>query len=146
MTTSQIFFFFITLLVLATSLTTTFSLISDHHDDHDHQDHKNQLATVHITNGLPKINSSPMNIRCSTEQTDFGVKTLGCGEDYRWIVEERGVYFCEALWGRFMASWHAFQPKRDVGQRLVFWLVQPSGFFLSWDNSSWVRKSTWETE
>lgn len=78
--------------------------------------------------------------------------TLKEGEEYKWVAEEKDLYFCEAIWGtRFVASWHAFQPKRDLsrgggGRGSVFWLVQKDGFFLSYDNSTWVKKSTWETE
>lgn len=140
MTTSQIFF--ITLLVLTTFFITT---LASH--DHDQDHHNPPLATVHITNVLPQNNSNnPMKIRCNCNKKYFGYKTLACGEDYTWIAEERDLYFCEALWGRFMASWHAFQPKRDINQQSVFWLVKQNGFFLSWDNSTWVKKSIWETE
>ncbi|KAF4355362.1 hypothetical protein F8388_026632 [Cannabis sativa] len=51
----------------------------------------------------------------------------------------------QAIWGRFMGSWHGFQPKRDLNNS-VFWLIKPNGFFLSWDNSTWVKKALWETE
>ncbi|KAG6678866.1 hypothetical protein I3842_14G103100 [Carya illinoinensis] len=44
------------------------------------------------------------------------------------------------------SSWHGFQPRRDMGRGVVYWLVKDTGFFLSWDNSSWVRKQLWETE
>ncbi|EXB66396.1 hypothetical protein L484_008286 [Morus notabilis] len=87
-----------------------------------------------------------MKIQCSSKHTNIGAKELKRSDYLEWIVEEKALYFCEALWGILIASWHAFQPKRDVGHRSVFWVAKQNGFFHSWDNSTWVRKSVWETE
>lgn len=97
------------------------------------------LPAVHVINALPK-NSEPMDLQCD------GEKILNAGEDYQWTVEENKLVYCEAFWGKLFASWHGFQPRRDVGHRAVYWLVKDTGFFLSWDNRSWVRKHLWETE
>ncbi|KAJ4722891.1 putative Plant self-incompatibility protein S1 family [Melia azedarach] len=105
----------------------------------------NHLAQVHIMNALPK-GSEPIRIRCTSGNTDVGARELAPGSDYSWSVEERAVYYCGALWTRQIASWHAFQPRRDSKHENIFWLVKENGFFLGWDNSTWVRKSTWETE
>lgn len=110
-----------------------------------------KLATIHIiTNSLPKNNPNPVEfkLRCTnSKQNYFGVETtLKWGDDYQFGVEERATYFCETLWGRYFGSWHAFQPKRDIGHESLFWLVKPSGFFFSWDNSTWVKKAVWETD
>ncbi|KAG6625130.1 hypothetical protein CIPAW_16G074900 [Carya illinoinensis] len=98
------------------------------------------LPVVHVTNALPK-NSEPMRLQCSGEEI-----ILNAGEDYQWTLEENKLVYCEAFWGRSFASWHAFQPGRDVGRGAIYWLVKDTGFFLSWDNRSWVRKQLWETE
>ncbi|KAF4367262.1 hypothetical protein G4B88_026769 [Cannabis sativa] len=105
----------------------------------------NTTTTVHI------ITSNPSNklirIRVSnTKQSFYSLETtLKWGESYKFVAEERCLYYCEAIWGRFMGSWHGFQPKRDLNNS-VFWLIKPNGFFLSWDNSTWVKKALWETE
>ncbi|KAG7941901.1 hypothetical protein I3843_16G071800 [Carya illinoinensis] len=88
---------------------------------------------------LPVVH--PMRLQCSGEEI-----ILNAGEDYQWTVEENKLVYCEAFWGRSFASWHAFQPGRDVGRGAVYWLVKDTGFFLSWDNRSWMRKQLWETE
>ncbi|KAG2664257.1 hypothetical protein I3760_16G072300 [Carya illinoinensis] len=87
------------------------------------------LPVVHVTNALPK-NSEPMSLQCH----------------YQWTVEENKLVYCKAFWGRSFASWQGFQPRRDVGRGAVYWLVKDTGFFFSWDNSSWVRKQLWRTE
>lgn len=101
---------------------------------------------VHVMNALPK-GSAPMEIRCNSRSTNLDAKQLKSGDDYRWIVQkERATYLCAALWVNKIASWHGFQPRRDANQKSVFWLVKENGFFLGFDNSSWVKKSTWESE
>ncbi|KAL1078491.1 hypothetical protein V6Z11_D10G163300 [Gossypium hirsutum] len=90
-----------------------------------------RIATVHVTNSMYK---------------DHGMHQLHVGEDYQFGVEEKALHFCEAISGRQIASWHAYQPRRDWNHKAVFWRVKENGFFLSWDNSSWVRKSIWQTE
>ncbi|KAL5781512.1 hypothetical protein ACOSP7_006541 [Xanthoceras sorbifolium] len=106
----------------------------------------NQVAaSVHVTNGLP-AKSEAMKIECSFKGKRLGIHDVGVGEEYSWSVEEKALYFCEAIWGRQMGSWHAFQPRRDANHATVFWLVKQNGFFLSWDNSTWIRRSTWESE
>lgn len=143
MSTSSQIFSFIFLVLITTSFTTTLTLGNNHIEDG-----QNHLATVQITNSLPNNNSRPtiLRIRCSSKHTNLGEKVLNRSDDYRWIVEEKSLYFCAALWGRLFASWHAFQPKRDAGHDSVFWLVEEGGIYLSWDNSSWVRRSVWESE
>ncbi|GLT56406.1 hypothetical protein SLA2020_294490 [Shorea laevis] len=110
---------------------------------------KNDTAapTVHIINGMAR-NSEAIQVRCSSRGGDLGYHTMGSGDNYVWSVElQRALYYCEAMWGvRYFASWHAFQPKRDTGRGTVFWLVKENGLFLSWDNSTWVRRSQWQTE
>lgn len=111
------------------------------------EDHNQHLAIIHFINALPP-NSQPMEVRCSSnsKNTDLGVHTLVVGEDYKWGIEEKTMHFCEAIWERFIASWHVFQPHRDNNHGIVFWMVKKDGFFLSWDKVNWVRKSIWETE
>lgn len=141
-------FFIIFFLVLSTSFKTTLTLSPQ-------GDHNRRLATVHIITSppLPKNNSNPgevLNVRITnSKQSYFAFSlqtTLKWGDNYQFVVEERAVYFLEALWGRFIGSLHVFQPKRDVGHESVFWLVKQNGFFLSWDNSTWVKKCVWDTE
>ncbi|PRQ36920.1 putative plant self-incompatibility S1 [Rosa chinensis] len=103
------------------------------------------LLRVHIINALPQ-NSKPANIECKSTDTYIGERNLNVGDDFTWNAKESSLYYCRAFWGRFFASWHAVQPKRDDGKAAVFWLVNEHGFFLSWDNSTWVKKSVWETE
>lgn len=135
--------FLITILVLGISLSfSTILALEDYKKG-------SVTSTVHVINGLPKKSDS-VNVHCNSKYTDLGMYTLNEGEEYKWVAEKQAEYFCEAIWGpRFFASWHAFQPKRDLvhsGGASVFWLVKKDGFFLSWDNSTWVKKSTWETE
>nr|XP_048321731.1 S-protein homolog 21-like [Ziziphus jujuba var. spinosa] len=102
-------------------------------------------TTVHILNSMPK-NSGQVDIHCKSKNNDLGSRVLEEGKDYNWPVEENAVYFCEAVrLPRNIASWHAFEPERDVGHDSVFWLVKEEGFFRSWDNSTWVQEGTWET-
>ncbi|KAL6189323.1 hypothetical protein ACLB2K_040712 [Fragaria x ananassa] len=103
------------------------------------------LPRVHIINALPP-KSEPANIECKSRHTDVGERDLNVGDDFTWNAKERSLYYCRAFWGRFFSSWHAVQPKRDNGKAAVFWLVKEHGFFLSWDNSTWVKKSVWQTE
>ncbi|KAE8717542.1 Detected protein of unknown function [Hibiscus syriacus] len=104
-----------------------------------------QSATIHITNSMPK-GSGPMQVRCKSSHTDYGMHLVDEGDGYRCDVRERALYYCMAISGRRVASWHAFQPRRDGNRKAVYWLLKDDGIFLSWDNSSWVRKSMWETE
>ncbi|GMI71787.1 hypothetical protein like AT3G24060 [Hibiscus trionum] len=104
-----------------------------------------QLAAIHVTNLMPK-GSGPMQIRCKSSYTDYGMHQVGEGDEYQCGVRERAVYYCMATLGRQMASWHAFQPRRDGSGKAVYWMLKDDGIFLSWDNSSWVRKSVWETD
>ncbi|KAK1567703.1 hypothetical protein Q3G72_015422 [Acer saccharum] len=106
----------------------------------------NDVASVHVINGLPE-KSKAMKIECSLKGKSVGIfHDLVVGDEYSWIVKEKGLYFCEAIWGSLVGSWHAFQPRRDANRTSVFWLVKHNGFFLSWDNSTWIKRSTWETE
>ncbi|KAL5781511.1 hypothetical protein ACOSP7_006540 [Xanthoceras sorbifolium] len=103
-------------------------------------------ASVHVRNGLP-VKSGAMRIECSFHGKSLGIHDLGVGEDYSWTVEEeKALYFCKAIWGTKMGSFHAFQPRRDANHATVFWLVKQNGFFLSWDNSTWIQRSPWDTE
>ncbi|MBA0830677.1 hypothetical protein Goarm_015195 [Gossypium armourianum] len=104
-----------------------------------------QLSTIHVMNSMAK-GSGPMQIRCKSRYTDYGMRQLGEGTEYRCGVREKAVYYCMGMTGRRIASWHAFQPRRDGNRKAVFWLVKENGIFLSWDNSTWVRKSDWETD
>ncbi|KAK8560792.1 hypothetical protein V6N13_026227 [Hibiscus sabdariffa] len=104
-----------------------------------------QLAAIHVTNSMPK-GSGPMQISCKSSYTNYGMHQVDEGGEYQCGVQERAVYFCMALSGRQMASWHAFQPSRDGSRKAVYWLLKDDGIFLSWDNSTWVRKSVWESE
>lgn len=105
-----------------------------------------QVTQVHVMNALPK-DSAPLEIRCNSADANLDAKQLKSGYDYSWRVEEEtATYFCEAFWGNKFASWHAFETPRDANQKRVFWLIKENGFFLGYDNSSWVEKSTWETE
>lgn len=102
------------------------------------QNGNNNLPVVHVRSALPE-KSETMSLNHEVE------KTLHPGEEYQWTVEEKKIVYVEALWGRLFASIHAFQPKRDEGRSAVYWLVKDSGFYLSWDNSTWVGKKLWET-
>ncbi|KAE8698084.1 Detected protein of unknown function [Hibiscus syriacus] len=106
---------------------------------------RNKLATIHVMNSMPK-GSGPMQVHCKSRYTDYRMQQVGEGDGYRCDVRERALYYCMAILGRRVASWHAFQPRRDGSRKAVYWLLKDHGIFLSWDNSSWVRKSMWETE
>ncbi|KAG5249727.1 S-protein [Salix suchowensis] len=99
------------LFFLALQLCFLSSATANEHDGHP-------LPTVHVINDLPK-SSKPMS-------------TLVNGEVYKWRVSQRKLHYCVAIWERFFASWHAFQPQ--------------DGFFISWDKAKWVKKYRWETE
>ena len=103
------------------------------------------LATIHVINSMPS-DSEPMALSCKTGNKYLDMQTLGVGDDYQFGVQEKAVYSCFAATGNQFASWNAFQPKRDENHQTVFWLGKEDGFFLSWDNSSWVRKQKWQTE
>ena len=111
------------------------------------EEHDNHLAVVHIINSLTN-NSEPVSVFCiSRGRKDFlGEYTLKVGEDFQWDVTLNTLNYGRALWGRVFASWHAFQPRRDVSHGTVYWQIRQDGFFLSWDNSSWVKREMWETE
>lgn len=100
---------------------------------------------VHIISALPK-NSDPAQVQCSATNTNLGVHLLKVGEDYSWTAEANVVNYCQAQWGRFIASWHAFEPTRDASHGTVYWLVKEDGFSRSWDNTNWVKAQAWETE
>ncbi|KAK8518523.1 hypothetical protein V6N13_027993 [Hibiscus sabdariffa] len=104
-----------------------------------------QLAAIHVANSMPK-GSGPIQIHCKSSYTDYGMHQVDQGDEYQCSVRERAVYFCMATSGRQFAWWHAFQPSRDGSRKAVYWLVKDDGIFLSWDNSTWVRKSVWQTE
>ncbi|XVF29194.1 hypothetical protein REPUB_Repub15cG0099300 [Reevesia pubescens] len=106
---------------------------------------KKHLATIHVMNSMPR-ESGAMQVRCNSRYSDYGMHQVGVGDDYQCGVRETALYYCMAISGRQIASWHAFQPRRDGNHKAVFWLVKEDGFFHSWDNSTWVRKSVWETE
>ncbi|KAK9907011.1 hypothetical protein M0R45_002508 [Rubus argutus] len=78
---------------------------------------KKFLPRVHVLNDLPP-NSEPLNVLCKSRNTYIDFSHPGT----------------------------RFRPKRDNGKAAVFWLVNEHGFFLSWDNTTWVKKSVWETE
>lgn len=141
MPTSLNSFIFFLLISIAFSITITATSLAT-----NNQKNERKFATVHIINALPKNSSGSLNLRCVSRHTELGVQTLKGGDEYNWIVTQRALFYCEALWIRFIASWHAFQPKRDSGHDSVFWKVQENGFFLSWDNSTWIRRAVWETE
>lgn len=103
------------------------------------------IATIHVINSMPK-DSGPMQIHCNSKYTDYGMQQVDVGDDYQCGVREKALYYCAALSGREIASWHGFQPRRDGNRKAIFWLVKEDGFFLSWDNSTWVKKSVWFTE
>ncbi|XVF84688.1 hypothetical protein PTKIN_Ptkin17bG0057800 [Pterospermum kingtungense] len=105
----------------------------------------NHIATIHVINSMPK-DSEPMQIHCKSSNTDYGMQQVRVGDDYQCGVREKALYFCAALSGRQIASFHGFQPRRDGNHKAVFWLVKEDGFFLSWDKSKWVKKSEWYTD
>lgn len=109
--------------------------------------HVNQLPVVHVISALP-ANSEPVKVECTSQRTNthLGIHTLNVGDDYQLTVVENALHYCQAIWGRWFASWHAFQPRRDVSHGAVYWRLKDDGFYLSWDNSSWVRKETWQTD
>ncbi|GKU98578.1 hypothetical protein SLEP1_g11564 [Rubroshorea leprosula] len=113
----------------------------------EHKQQNGAVTTVHIIDGMAK-NSEAIQVRCSSSSSgDLGQRTIRPGDNYVWSVKfEKDVYYCAAVWGSYFASVHAFEPERDSGHGTVFWLVYENGFFLSWDNSSWVKKADWETE
>ncbi|KAJ6388159.1 hypothetical protein OIU77_026685 [Salix suchowensis] len=87
-----------------------------------------------------------MSVSCSSSNIVFGEQTLVNGEVYKWRVSQRKLHYCVAIWERFFASWHAFQPRRDGNHETLFWMVKEDGFFISWDKAKWVKKYRWETE
>lgn len=126
------------LLFLVLQLCFLSAATTNEHDDHP-------LPTVHVINALPK-SSKAMNVSCSSNNIDIGEQSLVNGEVYKWRVSQRKLHYCVAIWERFFASWHAFQPRRDGNHETLFWMVEEDGFFISWDKAKWVRKYRWETE
>lgn len=104
-----------------------------------------RIATIHVTNSMPR-ELQPIQLSCNSRYKYHGMHQLHVADDYQFGVEEKALHFCEAISGKQIASWHAYQPRRDWKHKAVFWRVKENGFFLSWDNSSWVRKSVWQTE
>ncbi|KAM6544761.1 hypothetical protein CsatB_025497 [Cannabis sativa] len=109
--------------------------------------------TVYIitTNNLPKNNTNPDEFKIQISNSKQSLSkletTLKWGGNYNFVVSEStSTYYLEALWGNVMASVNVFKPNRDIGHQSVFWLIKPNGFYLSWDNSTWVQKGVWETE
>jgi len=126
------------LLFLVLQLCFLSTATTNEHDDHP-------LPTVYVINALPK-SSKAMNVSCSSNNIDIGEQSLVNGEVYKWRVSKRKLHYCVAIWERFFASWHAFQPRRDGNHETLFWMVEEDGFFISWDKAKWVRKYRWETE
>ncbi|KAK2643873.1 hypothetical protein Ddye_019068 [Dipteronia dyeriana] len=105
------------------------------------------LATVHVRNGLPEEEEpKAMQLDCSSEDKIEIYQDLAVGDEYSWSVKVKEIYSCGSIWGNYVGSWDAFQPSRDANHTSVFWLVKRNGFFLSWDNSTWIRRYTWGFE
>ncbi|KAG6781447.1 hypothetical protein POTOM_014352 [Populus tomentosa] len=118
------------LLFLVLQLCFLSAATTNEHDDHP-------LPTVHVINALPK-SSKAMNVSCSSNTIDIGEQSLVNGEVYKWRVSQRKLHYCVAIWERFFASWHAFQPRRDGNHETLFWMVEEDGFFISWDKAKWI--------
>lgn len=99
---------------------------------------------VHVMSFLP-VDSESMKIHCRSKYTDLGVHTINPGEEYKWVALEKALYQCNATWNRRIASWNAYQPKREMGNQTVFWMVAELGMLISWDKRTWLIRSTWRT-
>lgn len=101
---------------------------------------------VSVTSALPD-GTGAMQIHCGTDSSPPVInQALSPGQVLNWTAVEKVLYRCDAVWMLMFASWHAFQPSRDAGQRQVDWLVRKEGFFLGVNGTGWVRKAVWETE
>ncbi|KAM6544758.1 hypothetical protein CsatB_025494 [Cannabis sativa] len=131
----NIIFFFFFLFLFSISLKTTFG---------------DSLATVHIiSNPLPKNNTNPKEFRIEAENSEgrFQDTLKWGGKPYIFDVKQsNSTNYLQAFWGRFIASIHVYEPQRDIGHNSIYWLVKTDGFYLSWDNSSWVQNGYWDTE
>ncbi|KAJ0092212.1 hypothetical protein Patl1_25857 [Pistacia atlantica] len=106
----------------------------------------NHQAKVHVISTLPK-DGGQMSLTCLPENSDPGFGGgVSAGVVYSWSVDNNLKYRCQSFWKNQFALWVVFEPERDANHGEVFWLVRQDAFFLSWDNSTWVEKYTWETE
>ncbi|KAL7209752.1 hypothetical protein ACSBR1_031337 [Camellia fascicularis] len=102
-------------------------------------------STVHIISDMPK-DSSPLNINCKANGNIVIGHTLKVGEDYQWSATVNDIYYCATIWGRYFASWHAYEPTRDTGHATIFWKVDKDGFSISYDKSKFKLVAPWETD
>ncbi|PSS35722.1 DNA topoisomerase [Actinidia chinensis var. chinensis] len=100
---------------------------------------------IHFISNMPK-DSPPLSIDCKANGIYVVQHSLRVGEDYEWTATINDIYYCTTMWKLFFASWHAYEPKRDVGRETVYVKIQKEGFFLSYEKSKWTKIEYWETE
>ncbi|KAI6694062.1 hypothetical protein NL676_021772 [Syzygium grande] len=129
------------LLVLVTTMSASAGKLSGNADVATVDD-----PVVSVVSALPN-GTRAMQIRCKPEGSAAVIdQVLSAGQGCSWTAREKALYWCEAVWMRMFAAWHAFQPSRDAGRGWVVWLVREEGFFLRVNGTGWVRKAVWESE
>ncbi|OIV94587.1 hypothetical protein TanjilG_25649 [Lupinus angustifolius] len=98
---------------------------------------------VSIQVGLPRGESSA-NIICDIltpnryvgfDLPPGGTKTL--------TVAIFAIYKCDATWKGKKATFVAYDKTRDTSQNDVYWILDPLGFYLSYDQHDWKRVGGW---
>ncbi|KAK2967834.1 hypothetical protein RJ640_025873 [Escallonia rubra] len=97
---------------------------------------------VHIRSAM-NANSLPVHVNCKVNGSTVNVYELHGGEHYEWNARGNGTYYCSAIWGRWFASWHAFEPGWGTDHAAIFWMVNKDGFFLRQEEGEQRKGELW---
>nr|KYP47065.1 hypothetical protein KK1_031295 [Cajanus cajan] len=48
-------------------------------------------------------------------------------------------------WDVLCAIFYAYDPSSEGDHQRIYWLVNPEGVFHSWDNKSWEKRKSWNS-
>lgn len=108
--------------------------------------------TMDNTNGSPVIRISlqsvmqgydhPLHLACDSQSQPF---TVPRNQIRDWFAPAGKNDNCFAVWNHSSAYFFACDTN-DVGH-VVHWLVDPEGFFHSWDNLlNWEKRASWDPQ
>ncbi|KAF1861621.1 hypothetical protein Lal_00026010 [Lupinus albus] len=108
-------------------------------------DNINAVSTVQVSIqvGLPP-NESPVKILCDELVPDRYVSyDLPPGGIQNLTVAIFAVYKCDATWKGKTAPFVAYDKTRDATQNAVYWILDPLGFYQSYNQHDWKRMGGW---